>query len=758
MRRTCVAVATSCLLGASSLARAQADLIFLDGFQSTPNTCGEAAARNSTLGCEFWAADLDNAVEVIGVQGSLECVFTPGVTSASVLVCADAGGTAVAGLCDPPAGACPGGYTCRTTAVCLLDAQASPFALLVSNPQARSVAVTVEAAGGATFTQDVPAGQSAALLPQANGIADQSLDGTGTQARAYRVTSDFPVALHQLNGAAVPAAFSAGASVLIPRHAFGPEYYAMTWPSLDRRPSFHSYHGYLSVVAPQDGTSVEVTPTSAVRASASQAGLPAGAAAAFSLDAHDVLTLQAVPGGDLTGSLVRCPGVACGVFVGHEAAGFGEAIAPDASHTLGPCCADHLEEMLFPASSWGKTFAVARSAPRGTNERDVLRVLARTLNTVVTFDPPAIGSCPALNSGQHCEVTIAADTLVVASEPVLVGQYLQSAIWSDPLFGGAVGTGDPELALVAPVEQHRREHSVRVPAGYSSHFLALAAPVGVDVRVDGVPVSLSPFAGGGYQAARVPVTAGAHQVSCAAGCNVVAHGYRDGSAYMFAAGLGLAAPRTGGVVDVAHAGGSLAGWSFASVDAGDLTADPAAAMGGTSWGMRASVDDTRGLYVQDDTPEDEPRYRARFYVDPGQFDPGLALGHRRTRILVAFTASPSRRVAAVVLRRLDDEYGIMGRARQDDNSQADTGFFPITSGPHTVEIDLVPSSGPDANDGSFTLWIDGVAVSTLAGLDNGAGAVDFARLGALSVKQGASGVLRFDEFESRRETYIGPLP
>jgi hypothetical protein len=48
--------------------------------------------------------------------------------------------------------------------------------------------------------------------------------------------------------------------------------------------------------------------------------------------------------------------------------------------------------------------------------------------------------------------------------------------------------------------------------------------------------------------------------------------------------------------------------------------------------------------------------------------------------------------------------------------------------------------------------------STLTGLDNRATSLDFARLGALSVKVGASGTLRFDEFESRRQDYMGPLP
>ena len=97
----------------------------------------------------------------------------------------------------------------------------------------------------------------------------------------------------------------------------------------------------------------------------------------------------------------------------------------------------------------------------------------------------------------------------------------------------------------------------------------------------------------------------------------------------------------------------------------------------------------------------------------------------------------------------------MGRARLDDNSQHDSGFFPISDGAHFVEITWDRASGPDANNGSFQLAIDGSTVHTFGTLDNSLSAVDFVRMGALSVKTGAAGTLYFDEFESRRQGFIG---
>jgi hypothetical protein len=47
-------------------------------------------------------------------------------------------------------------------------------------------------------------------------------------------------------------------------------------------------------------------------------------------------------------------------------------------------------------------------------------------------------------------------------------------------------------------------------------------------------------------------------------------------------------------------------------------------------------------------------------------------------------------------------------------------------------------------------------VGSRTSLDNNAGGVDFVRLGALSVKTGAAGVMYFDEFVSQEDAYIGP--
>ena len=199
--------------------------------------------------------------------------------------------------------------------------------------------------------------------------------------------------------------------------------------------------------------------------------------------------------------------------------------------------------------------------------------------------------------------------------------------------------------------------------------------------------------------------------------------------------------------------GSLFRWSSSSTDGGDLAVSGAAAMASTSSGLQAFVDDTNSLFVQDDTPSAESRYRARFYFDPNGFDPGESQSHFRTRILIA--QGSGFRVITIVLKRQSGAYSVEARVRRNDGTRADTGFFPVSDGPHFIEFDWQRASGPGTVDGSLSLRIDDVPVFSLFAIDNDSNPVDFVRMGALSVKTGAAGTLFFDQFESRRLRLIG---
>jgi len=195
---------------------------------------------------------------------------------------------------------------------------------------------------------------------------------------------------------------------------------------------------------------------------------------------------------------------------------------------------------MFPTSTWGKTFALVRSQSRGAMEPDMLRIMAQKANTTITFMPaPIAGSCGTLGPGDFCEVKIQVDTAIASNEPILVGHYLQSAIWSDPFFGDSVGEGDPSMAIAVPAEQYRTEYTILVPNAYAKNFLTISAPSAGAVLVDGTAVTMAPFANGTYRANRTMVAAGQHKITCPSGCGVEVYGYGSAVSYMFAGGLDL---------------------------------------------------------------------------------------------------------------------------------------------------------------------------------------------------------------------------
>ncbi len=199
----------------------------------------------------------------------------------------------------------------------------------------------------------------------------------------------------------------------------------------------------------------------------------------------------------------------------------------------------------------------------------------------------------------------------------------------------------------------------------------------------------------------------------------------------------------------------VARWSAASTGAGNLAVTADAALAGTAAGLQAVVNDTSPLFVRDDMPAAENRYRARFYFDPNGFDPGEANNRFRIRPFIAFDDS-GRRVITLVLRRVGGEYAVMARVRLSDGTRADTPFIPITDDEHFIELDWRRASGPGAGDGQLTLLLHDGVVADLPSLDNDLSPVDFVRMGALTIKPGAAGTLYFDQFESRRQDAIGP--
>ena len=198
--------------------------------------------------------------------------------------------------------------------------------------------------------------------------------------------------------------------------------------------------------------------------------------------------------------------------------------------------------------------------------------------------------------------------------------------------------------------------------------------------------------------------------------------------------------------------GNFSGWTSSVTDAGDLSVTSAAALVGTR-GMQAVIDDTNLIYLTDDHPNSEPRYRARFYFDPNSISMASGDSHR---IFVAY-AGTSTAVLRTEFRYSSGAYQIQFLVLNDSGSWQATGWVTISDTKHAIEINWQAANAVGANNGSLVLWVDGVQKPGLSGIDNDTRRIDRVRLGAIyGIDTGTRGTYYFDDFVSRRLSYIGP--
>jgi tartrate-resistant acid phosphatase type 5 len=198
--------------------------------------------------------------------------------------------------------------------------------------------------------------------------------------------------------------------------------------------------------------------------------------------------------------------------------------------------------------------------------------------------------------------------------------------------------------------------------------------------------------------------------------------------------------------------GNLAAWSSSTIDAGDLSVSTAAALTG-GYGLQAMIDDNNVIYVTDDRPNAESRYRARFYFDPNS----IVMNSKDSHYLFYGYTGASTVVLRVQFRLLNGSYQLNAGLRNDSNTWASTTWFTISDASHSIEIDWRAATASGANNGSLALWIDGAQRANLTGVDNDTRRIDRIRLGAVSgIDNSTRGTYYFDTFASHRETYIGP--
>jgi hypothetical protein len=456
------------------------------GGEFTPIDCADAASRRTNLGCEFFAVDLPNDPE----------------------------GTVM----SPPAA----------------DQQ---FAIAVGNPSGLSAALVEVYLPGEElpFTAQTIEPQNAFTFE----LPSQSIDPyeSSTTGLAYRIVSDIPVTAYQFNPLDnTVEVYSNDASLLLPTHALGREYTAVTGDAVllgmsadDDTPI--NAGAFVAVVAVEDGTMVEIEPTAPLVGELPSPVVLDRGQVANVISAHD--------GGDygnLSGTRVSASAPVA-VFSGNVATA--EPIEDNV------CCADHLEHQMSPLSAWGSRYAVAPPAsPEGDGDDEaVYRITGAFDGTELHYCPSRPGEAPlTLDARETVEFATDQPFTVRAVDPdhaFAVTQFLQSfqAL-------GDERPGDPAMLVVPAATQFERRFVFVVPAGYVENRVTVVArgEAGV-VRLDGTAIEtwndLGVLDGLHHRYAQLPVDEGQHVVEAETEVALSVFGYDDAVSFAYPGGAGL---------------------------------------------------------------------------------------------------------------------------------------------------------------------------------------------------------------------------
>ncbi|MDC0721548.1 IgGFc-binding protein [Nannocystis sp. bb15-2] len=427
-------------------------------FGEIPETCDQAELSKSTVGCAFYALDMDSHD----------------------------------------------------------FSETSQFAVAVANVQKdQQATVTVERKQGGVWNMIAGPVQINALGLQTFNLPDQHTDDSQLAAGfAYRVKSSVPVIAYQFNPVDGSSSFLSDASMLYPVTGLDSINHVIAWTSMmDNTNTFQ--HSYASAVAVMDNTKIKVTPSTVTAAGA---GVPAGQPGVpfeITLNEGDVLSVAVQGlGTSMTGTIFEsAKETPFMLFAGQEC-----ALIPAGTC----CCDHMEEQIsgvrLWGKHFIGARTAV-RSA--NAPEPSLWQIYGAEDGTTVTLNADAqVTGLPAnpiiLDKGQVVEFYAGGPTgepgdfEITADKPIGVMNYMTGAENLPPQF---FSVGDPAAVQIPSVEQFLPRYVVLVPGTWVNDVGVFTRQAGAVVTIDGVAIADSawnPVADSDYEVARVPLGDGVH--------------------------------------------------------------------------------------------------------------------------------------------------------------------------------------------------------------------------------------------------------
>jgi len=416
-----------------------------------------------------------------------------------------------------------------------IDGTTSRMALYITSDVNASGTVDVN---GTTTSFTVTANQvtTVQLTPTSspsNALAyNAQVEGIGSK-KGVHIISNNPVVVysHILNSA------RSGSTLVIPTNVLGKEYYTSTYKSIGagvgKRCEF-------DVVATEDNSTIEITPTNADANGIHAANVPYQ----ITLSKGDVYQYQSNE--DLTGTHIRSIGTstgACqkiGVFSGSTWTAMGCTNASSG---------DNLYQEMFPYSSWGKTYY---TAPFINRAFDIFRIIVQDPTVPVYVNGVALNFSSLINNRFYEINTQGNNTprIITSDKPICVFQYLIT------MNCDGSNTSDPEMVILNAIEQTLNNITVMSArrdltppnTNITTHYLNIIFKTNTfgSLKIDGnTPfASAIPIAGTNYSYLQEDVTSStnvnpSHRITSDSGFLCIAYGYGNVESYGYNAGTNV---------------------------------------------------------------------------------------------------------------------------------------------------------------------------------------------------------------------------
>jgi hypothetical protein len=379
------------------------------------SACQAAANDKHSIGCEFYATDMDQYAPSLCFAA-----FVANVWDAPIHITVDFAGTSlpVATFAGIPSGSGP------TLTYSAYDA--------VNGLAPGQVAVLFLA--GASSQVQVPC-----PLPPAMATTNAQLLMQTGKGHSFHITTDAPAAAYEINPYGGGAAAVTGASLLIPTSAWDVNYVAATAAPFD------IYGPSMNIIAAQDNTTVTMLPKVAVVGGGTLAAGPANIPYVFSLNKGEMAQFTQMA--DLAGSILQSD-KPIGVMAGQPCMRAPMAVA----------FCDHGEQMLPPVKALGSEYVGVMYRPRVPGDAGIWHLVGAVDGTTLTYSTP-VGGPPTLSAGQIVDF-ITDQPFVVTSQdakhPFMLFTVMSGSQW--PMLSNTKGYGDPDFVLGVPPQQYLNDY------------------------------------------------------------------------------------------------------------------------------------------------------------------------------------------------------------------------------------------------------------------------------------------------------------